>query len=63
MPRKNRFQFGVTQGEVPKSVATGIALVWVQCKEYRCLAYQNAEGKWVNFYTNKVLLDFVDVIH
>jgi hypothetical protein len=37
-------------------------LVWVQCEEYRCLAYFNADGKWINFYTGKQLKGFVSVI-
>jgi hypothetical protein len=30
-------------------------LIWVQCHGYRCLAYRKANGRWVNFYTGKVL--------
>jgi hypothetical protein len=37
-------------------------LVWVQCKGYRCLAYQNERGKWINFYTNQKITDFVSVV-
>jgi hypothetical protein len=37
-------------------------LVWVQCKGYRCLAYLDATGKWINFYTGKKLTDFVKII-
>ena len=37
-------------------------LVWVQCKGYRCLAYSDANGKWINFYTGKKLQDFVRII-
>jgi len=37
-------------------------LVWVQCKEYRCLAYLDVTGKWINFYTGEKLTDFVKVI-
>jgi hypothetical protein len=37
-------------------------LVWVRCKEYRCLAYLDATGKWINFYTGKKLTDFVKII-
>jgi hypothetical protein len=37
-------------------------LAWVQCRDYRCIAYQNSEGKWINFYTDKKLADFVEVI-
>jgi len=38
------------------------ALVWVQCKGYKCLAYKNSRGKWINFYTDKKITDFVSVI-
>ena len=37
-------------------------LVWVQCEEYRCMAYLDAKGRWINFYTGKELKDFVSVI-
>ncbi len=37
-------------------------LVWVQCKEFRCLAYLDEAGKWINFYTGKKLTDFVKII-
>jgi hypothetical protein len=37
-------------------------LVWVQCKGYRCLAYLDITGKWMNFYTGKKLKDFVRII-
>ena len=37
-------------------------LVWVQCKGYRCLAFTDKCGKWINFYTGEKLTDFVAVI-
>jgi hypothetical protein len=37
-------------------------LVWVQCKEYRCLAYLDEAGKWINFYTGKKLTGSVKII-
>ena len=37
-------------------------LVWIQCKGYRCMAYQNAAGKWINFYTGQELKGSVQVI-
>jgi hypothetical protein len=37
-------------------------LVWVQCKGYRCLAFTDANHKWMNFYTGKKITDFVKVI-
>jgi len=44
-----------------KSSVTGIDLVWVQCKGYRCMAYSDATGRWINFYTGKVLADVVEL--
>jgi hypothetical protein len=38
-------------------------LIWVQCREYRCLAYRNAKGRWVNFYTGKVLAGVVKPVY
>jgi hypothetical protein len=43
-------------------VSTDKDLVWVQCKGFRCLAYSDATGKWINFYIGKKLTDFVKVI-
>ena len=37
-------------------------LVWVQCKGYRCMAYVDATGQWINFYTGEKLTDFVKVL-
>jgi hypothetical protein len=37
-------------------------LVWVQCKEFKCLAYLDETGKWINFYTGRKLTDFVKII-
>ena len=39
-----------------------VNLVWVRCRGYHCLAYSNAAGKWINFYTGKKVTDFVSVI-
>jgi hypothetical protein len=52
--RKNKRTSGLAE--------TGLVLVWVQCKGYRCLAYSDANGKWINFYTGKKLTDFVKII-
>ena len=43
-------------------VQTGLILAWVQCKGYRCMAYADATGQWINFYTGKRITDFVKVI-
>jgi hypothetical protein len=37
-------------------------LTWVQCKEFKCLAYLDETRKWINFYTGKKLKDFIKVI-
>jgi hypothetical protein len=37
-------------------------LVWAQCREFRCLAYVDTKGNWINFYTGKKLNDFLKVI-
>jgi len=42
---------------------TGIDLAWVQCKGYRCLAYSDAAGRWVNFYTGEVLNEAIRVLN
>ena len=62
MHMRNKFRFGAIPNDVPKAVSIGTILVWVQCKGYRCLAYADVTGKWINFYTGKVLTDFVEVI-
>jgi len=62
MPRRNKFQFGSAAQTTPQSVLAGVILVWIQCKQSRCLAYQNAAGQWINFYTGKVVPDFVEII-
>jgi len=38
-------------------------LIWVQCHGYRCLAYRNAKGRWVNFYTGRVLSGTVKPVY
>jgi hypothetical protein len=38
-------------------------LIWVQCHGYRCLAYRNAQGRWINFYTGKVLTEAVKPVY
>ena len=36
--------------------------VMAQFEGFRCLAYLDATGKWINFYTGKKLTDFVKII-
>ncbi|MFZ0828994.1 MAG: hypothetical protein WAO02_16390 [Verrucomicrobiia bacterium] len=62
MPKRNKFRFGPTAQTARQPVLADVILVWIQCKQSRCLAYQNANGQWVNFYTGKVVTDFVDII-
>jgi hypothetical protein len=59
---KNKVQSLTTNGQASELVPIFKELVWVQCKEYRCLAYLDATGKWINFYTGKKLTDFVKII-
>ena len=59
---KNRVQSGAKTGQTYGLAQTGIILSWVQTKEFKCLAYVDVTGKWINFYTGKPLTDFVKVI-
>jgi hypothetical protein len=59
---KNRVQSLTKNDQASGLVPIIKDLVWVQCKEYRCLAYLDATGKWINFYTGKKLTDFVKII-
>jgi hypothetical protein len=58
----NRIQFHPKKSQTSGPVSTDKDLAWVQCKGYRCLAYSDATGEWINFYTGKKLTDFVKVI-
>ena len=58
----NRIQFHTKTGQISGQVSTAKDLAWIQCKGYRCLAYLDKTGKWINFYTGKKLTDFVKVI-
>ena len=59
---RNKIQFHMKSSPISGRVSTDKDLVWVQCKEYKCLAYWDETGKWINFYTGKKLTDFVKVI-
>jgi len=59
---KNGVQSLTKNGQIKRQVQTDMVLIWVQCKGYRCLAYSDATGKWINFYTGKKLTDFVKII-
>ena len=59
---KNGNQSETKNGQISGLVPNHKDLVWVQCKGYRCLAYLDATGQWINFYTGKKLTDFVKVI-
>jgi hypothetical protein len=59
---KTRIQSRTRNDQTSGLVPNQKELVWVQCKEYRCLAYLDATGKWINFYTGKKLTDFVKII-
>ena len=59
---RNKIQFHLKNDQTSGQVSTDKDLVWVQCKGFRCLAYSDATGRWINFYTGKKLADFVKVI-
>jgi hypothetical protein len=59
---KNGNQSDAKNDQTSRQVPIFKDLVWVQCKEYRCLAYLDATGKWINFYTGRKLKDFVKII-
>jgi hypothetical protein len=59
---KNRVQLLAKKSPVSGQDPNHKELVWVQCKEYRCLAYLDETGKWINFYTGKKITDSVKVI-
>ncbi len=48
--------------QTTQPVRMGMVLLWVQCKGYCCLAYTDATGHWINFYTGTKITDFVKVI-
>jgi hypothetical protein len=59
---KNGDQSDTKNDQTSGQVQTLVDLAWVQCKGYRCLAYLDATGKWINFYTGEKLTDFVKII-
>ncbi len=36
--------------------------VWIQCEKFRCLARQDADGKWRSVFGDEELTTFVSVI-
>ena len=62
VPMKNRVQSLAKNSPISVLDPKQKDLVWVQCKEFRCLAYLDEAGKWINFYTGKKLTDFVKII-
>ncbi len=38
------------------------AAVQVQCEGFRCLAYRDHDGKWIDFHTGEVLAGTVTVV-
>jgi hypothetical protein len=38
-------------------------LIWVQCHGYRCLAYRDPRGRWINFYTGTLITGAVKPIY
>lgn len=59
---KAGFQQRTKNSQTSQPVQTRMLLRWVQCRGYNCLAYTDAAGKWINFYTGEKLTDFVKVI-
>ena len=59
---KNRIQLLAKKCPVSGLDPNHKDLVWVQCKEYKCLAYLDEAGKWINFYTGKKLTGFVKIV-
>lgn len=59
---KNGAQSRTKDGKTTRPDSKHKILIWVQCEGYRCLAYMDAAGKWINFYTGEKLMDFVKVI-
>jgi len=59
---KNRVTFHIKNAPTSGQLPNYPDLVWVQCKQHSCLAYVDATGNWINFYTGKKLTDFVKVI-
>ena len=60
MGKRERFGAEISLNEEPGPNHGN--LVWVQCREFRCLAFLDSKGNWINFYTGKKLNDFVKVI-
>jgi len=59
---RNRIRFHPKSSPISGQVSTDKELVWVQFKEYKCLAYLDTTSQWINFYTGKKLTDFVKMI-
>ena len=38
-------------------------LIWVQCHGYRCLAYHDPRGRWINFYTGTLITGAVKPVY
>ena len=36
--------------------------VQVQCDGFKCMAYRNKEGKWVDFFTHEILTHVLGVV-
>jgi len=59
---KIKIQVHTNGDEPPKQPISYGDLAWVQCKGYRCLAYTDVNGRWINFYTGKKLTHHLGVI-
>jgi hypothetical protein len=48
--------------QAQKTSPAGSKPVWVQCETFRCMARQDANGKWRTFFGDNELTTFVSVI-
>jgi len=45
----------ITPGRRSEERPTKVLLVQVQCEGFRCMAYQNENGNWIDFHTGQHL--------
>lgn len=62
LPNKLPLRNGAALPGPPQKLAPD-ALVWVQCTDHRCLAYQNGQGRWFSFYTHRQLHDVIQILY
>lgn len=52
----------MAQATSPPDLKSG-PLIWVQCHGYRCMAYQDSKGRWINFYSRTLLTGAVKPVY